>query len=55
MRKKGRCYWVYNLRYVSDTGRTIRLGYPYGTLADLDPLAGIEVDIASRPEKRWKT
>ncbi len=47
MRKKGRCYWVYNLRYVSDTGRTIRLGYPYGTLADLDPLAGIEVDIAT--------
>lgn len=38
---------MYNARFVSDNGNTFRFGYEYGTLIDIDPLAGVEVDIST--------
>lgn len=46
--KKGRCYWVYNARFLNtQTGRSFQFGYNHGTLFDIDPLDGIEIDIST--------
>lgn len=38
---------MYNVRYQSDLGEIFDFGYQYGTVFDLDPLGGLDVDIAT--------
>ena len=38
---------MYNAKIVTDSGQTFNFGYEYGSVFDIDPLTGVDVDLAT--------
>ena len=46
MKQKGEWQKVYRSKIVTDSGQVVRFGYEYGIIFDIDPLNGVDVELA---------